>query len=332
VRMADSEKRALEFFIFGHPVTMSPSPDIHNTGFVHKGFSHKYSRFDSPGAEAVLERLRCDDCGGGSVTIPHKETLLSAMDVLSDAAKTIGAVNTITKADGKLYGDNTDWLGIRNQLMERLCDHPGAKAPTCLLCGAGGTARAAAYAFQQMGAGRCLIYNRTASRAEELAKEFGFETCSDLSKLSELEQIHVVVNTLPGASAFVLPDASVLARCRPVVLEAAYIPRRTAFLRQALDAGCDVVEGVEMLYEQGCAQCEIWTGGPAPRAAIAGALLSALFTAGSAHPAHAKMEPHDILPASLERASQGATKRGPDAISELDAEAAERAFARVRAA
>ena len=54
-----------------------------------------------------------------------------------------------------------------------------------------------------------------------------------------------------------------------MVLEAAYIPRHTAFVRQAMAAGCAVVEGVEMLFEQGCAQCEIWTHRPAPRGAIA---------------------------------------------------------------
>jgi len=147
-----------------------------------------------------------------------------------------------------------------------------------------------------------------------------------------VEQLHIIVNTLPGASDFVLPSASVLERCRPVVLEAAYIPRRTAFLRQALDAGCDVVEGVEMLYEQGCAQCEIWTGKPAPRAAIAGALLSALFTAGSAHPAHAKMEPHGVLPTSLQQAASSTAKRSAGAAEEASAEATERAAARARTA
>mmetsp|Transcript_37900 Transcript_37900/g.102622 ORF Transcript_37900/g.102622 Transcript_37900/m.102622 type:complete len:332 (-) Transcript_37900:71-1066(-) len=331
--MAEDDKAALEFFIFGHPVTMSPSPEIHNTGFAQNGSPHKYLRFDSPGADAVLERLRQADCGGGSVTIPHKETLLKSMDELSDAARTIGAVNTITKvANGKLHGDNTDWLGIRNQLRERLAGRAGAEAPVCLLCGAGGTARAAAYALREMGAGRCLIYNRTASRAEALAKEFGFEACNELAGLAAMEQLHIIVNTLPGASDFVLPDASVLQRCRPVVLEAAYIPRRTAFLRQALDAGCEVVEGVEMLYEQGCAQCEIWTGKPAPRAAIACALLTALFTSGSSHPAFAKMEPHDVHPASLAKAAQGTAKRSADAAAGGVVEAEERAPVRPRAA
>jgi len=316
--MASEEPGAgtgLHFFIFGHPVTMSPSPEIHNTGFVKNGSQHRYSRFDTPTVEGVLQRLHEDDCGGGSVTIPHKEGILANMDTLSEAATTIGAINTVTKGeDGKLYGDNTDWLGIKNQLQDRL-RAKGAKAadadaesaakgvqqPVCLICGAGGTARAAAFALKQMAASRVLIYNRTTARAEALAEEFGFEVCPDLAALGALEEVHIVVNTLPGSSEFVLPDSSILQRCQPVVLEAAYIPRRTTFVAQALAAGCDIVEGIEMLFEQGCAQCEIWTKLPAPRAAIAAELLRALFTPGSDHPAFPKMEPYDQLPGSLQR-------------------------------
>lgn len=100
------------------------------------------------------------------------------MDVLSDSAKRIGAVNTVTKQpDGKLHGDNTDWLGIKNQIESRLLARGGwAPATTtarrgtvAMLCGAGGTAKAAAYCFEQMGCSHVIIMNRTLSRAEALA-------------------------------------------------------------------------------------------------------------------------------------------------------------------
>lgn len=300
-----AERSPLEFFIFGHPVTMSPSPDIHTVGFAAAGLPHSYGRFDAEDVDRVVEKLRAETCGGGSVTIPHKESLLLHMDELSEAAKVIGAVNTVTKAaDGKLLGDNTDWLGIKQQLEARLsarADGQERVRPVCLLCGAGGTARAAAFALQRMGAARVLIFNRTPDRAETLAREFGFEALPDLLTLANLEQLDIVVNTLPGSTGFELPDADVLARFRPVVFEAAYIPRRTAFVQQALASGCEVVEGVEMLFEQGCAQCEIWTQRPAPRSKIAAKLLKALFEAGSQHPAHEKMEPHDSPPLALLR-------------------------------
>jgi len=299
--LARSKDQSLLFYIFGSPVTMSPSPDIHNAGFAENGFLHRYERCDAD-IGPVLDRVREDSCGGGSVTIPHKEAVVPHMDELGDAARVIGAVNTITKlVDNKLRGDNTDWIGIEKQIQSRLTSAT-QDGLVCLLCGAGGTARAAAYALKHMGASRVMIYNRTKERAETLAKEFGFEALADLGDLAALDQLHIIVDTLPGATEFTLPDLTLLQRCKPVVLEAAYIPRQTAFVKQALEAGCEVIEGVEMLFEQGCAQCEIWTGLPAPRAKIAAALLDALFTEDSQHPARPKMQPIDVLPTSLVKA------------------------------
>ena len=108
---------------------------------------------------------------------------MPSMDILSDSAKRIGAVNTVTKQpDGKLHGDNTDWLGIKNQFESRLMARGGwAPATTtarrgtvAMLCGAGGTAKAAAYCFEQMGCSHVIIMNRTLTRAEALAKVSAF--------------------------------------------------------------------------------------------------------------------------------------------------------------
>lgn len=109
------------------------------------------------------------------------------------------------------------------------------------------------------------------------------------------------MDTIPGTSDFTLPETAELAVRKPVVFEAAYIPRQTALVSQARAAGCRVVEGIEMLFEQGCAQCEIWTNKPAPRKAIAAALVKELFTEGSSHPAYPKMAPHSEIPAALLR-------------------------------
>ena len=299
-----------KFYIFGHPVAMSPSPDIHNIGFEKNGFpQYSYERFDTEDAGELIRAIKSDGCGGGSVTIPHKETVLPYMSELTEAAKKIGAVNTITKlADGRLRGDNTDWVGIKNQLEAKAPPRAAGEPIVAILCGAGGTARAAAFALQKMGATRVLIFNRTFSRAQKLAAEFGFEAIDDLSALNRLDRIDFIVSTMPGSTSFQLPEAQqpVLQKFKPTCLEAAYIPRHTAFVTQALASGCRVVEGVEMLFEQGCAQCTLWTGMPAPRAAIAATLLNALFSTTSPHPAAAKMEPRskppDALTSELERA------------------------------
>lgn len=204
----------LKYYIFGHPVTMSPSPDIHNAGFATNGFEHIYERFDTETVDAVMAKLSEENCGGGSVTIPHKEAVIAFMDGLSESAKAIGAVNTISKlADGRLYGDNTDWLGIKNQITSKSAAPPVAGEAVCLLCGAGGTARAAAFALQKMAVGQVLIYNRTFSRAEQLAQEFGFEAIDSFGALGALSRLDFVVDTLPGSTEFQLPAEQVYPVC-----------------------------------------------------------------------------------------------------------------------
>jgi len=299
----DAKEAKQTFYIFGHPVAMSPSPDIHNVGFEHNGFPHwRYERFDTDDAAEVIRTIKGNGCGGGSITIPHKESVLPFMDELTEAARKIGAINTISKLpDGRLRGDNTDWVRIKQQLEAKAPPRQSGEPIVAVLCGAGGTARAAAFALQKMGATRVLIYNRTLSRAEKLAAEFGFEAIGDLDALDSLERIDFVVSTMPGSTSFELPakQEALLRKFHPTCLEAAYIPRHTAFVTQALGAGCRVVEGVEMLFEQGCAQCHIWTGQDAPRASIAANLLNSLFSTASAHPAAAKMVPQSKPPDGL---------------------------------
>ena len=211
----DATSPKKRFFIFGHPVMMSPSPDIHNVGFRLNGYAAVYERFDTEDAGAVIAAIKRDDCGGGSVTIPHKETVLPFMDELTEAAQKIGAVNTITKlSDGRLRGDNTDWIGIKQQLEAKAPPRAPGEPIVAVLCGAGGTARAAAFALQKMGATRVLIFNRTASRAEKLAAEFGFEAVSDLRELDRLTRLDYVVSTMPGSTGFTLPSGQVLPKLR----------------------------------------------------------------------------------------------------------------------
>jgi len=278
------------FYIFGHPVALSASPTIQNTGFRINGAPHVFGRYDAPSVDGVLWKLSLASTGGGAVTIPHKEALLEHMDELSESAREIGAVNTVTKepGTGRLRGDNTDWLGIRGQLARKVEARPGRRVG--LILGAGGTARAAAYAFRQMGFAEVLVLNRTAEKAVALAKAFGenFRAISDAKELETLARLDAVMGTLPGTAGVTLPDA-LLAACQPVVIDAAYQSsasgkRFTALLQQAADHGCAVVEGLEMLFEQGCAQCEIWTCGKAPRREIARALLADRFSGDPSPP------------------------------------------------
>ena len=195
------------------------------------------------------------------------------VDVLSPSAKSIGSLNTLTvQPDGSIHADNTDWLGIRNLLVDTLKTQRGVTSCgslQALVLGGGGTARAACYALQQMGIGTLGVYNRSTDKAEALAAEFGGTCMVELEAgVSKLTSLDLVVSCVPASANLTLTDERLKA-LNPIVLDAAYRPRDTPLLTAAAAAGCVTIEGVEMLFEQGCAQCEIWTHRPAPRGAIA---------------------------------------------------------------
>lgn len=211
------------------------------------------------------------------------------MDELSPAAKAIGAVNCVTVLpDGRLHGDNTDWIGVRGQLAPALGSTASSDGWTGLICGAGGSGRAACYALGAMGFKKVYLHNRTISRAAALVDEFSaqwgessFEVMEDLAALEGLPKLHTIISTLPGSVELEIPG-KILQTHRPVLMAAAYKSspegsRLTPLLEQGQATGCTIIEGMEMLFEQGCAQCENWTAQPAPRRAIAAALLKERF-------------------------------------------------------
>ena len=133
--------------------------------------------------------------------------------------------------------------------------------------GAGGTARAAAYVAKKLGL-QSIYFNRTPSKAEELAQAFGGTVTTTLDSVADVlgdssdGRILLVVSTLPASSEFVLPEW--LLGTKPIVFDVNYKPYYTKLLRQAEEAECIIIRGSEMLWEQGVGQFELWTGRTAP--------------------------------------------------------------------
>ena len=129
-----------------------------------------------------------------------------------------------------------------------------------------------------------VYWNRTPSKAEELAEAFGGTVLPDLSDEAAVRAAvggtgipAVVISTIPQAAEFTLPDWMVAGGTDeggPIVFDVNYKPFRTALLGQAEDAGLDVVRGSEMLWEQGVGQFELWTGRTAPYAVMKGVVLA----------------------------------------------------------
>ena len=250
--------------IIGNPVSHSLSPAMHNAAFVELGENRVYLPFPVSDLEAGIQGLKALGIKGVSVTIPYKEVVLPLLDVIDDVACKIGAVNTveIRAVDGRkyLYGSNTDWLGANRALAEKV-QLQGARV---VLLGAGGSARAIGFGLQHRGA-EVVLCSRTESRGRSLAADLDC-LWHPLSEVDTLQGEVLINATSVGMQPKIEVSpvsATLLSRFR-VVMDIVYAPLATRLLREAEAAGCQVINGLEMLLYQGVAQFELWTGKAAP--------------------------------------------------------------------
>ena len=260
--------------VIGDPIGHSLSPLMHNAAFAACGLDAIYLPFRVRNLRDFIQAVRAFGISGFSVTLPHKQRILEYLDGCDSLAAEIGAVNTVQVRGGnRLYGYNTDYTGVLHAIGRRV---PLA-ASRVLLVGAGGSARAVAFALAKAGA-TVFIWARRQAQARALARAVGGETMAGVVRRGERrEQFDAIVNCTPvgmhpgGGSPL---DASELnAR---VVMDLIYRPRRTELLKLAERRGIAVISGVEMFLAQGAAQWEIWTGRRAPQKVMRRAVLAAL--------------------------------------------------------
>lgn len=293
--------------VVGWPVGHSRSPLIHNAGFEEVGHDGVYvpmpiaSGDDAETSYASLKATllefiehRLLDFAGCSVTLPHKENLVRLAREqgwnLDEVAHASGSANTVVVVRDDRGGPasvtvvNTDAAAAAQGLSREL---GGLRDKRVLLLGAGGVARAIAFALAGEGAA-VTITNRTASRAERLAADVnaahaGAATALPWSDREAATCDAVVHCTSMGMSGGPAPEESPLgpdafANLPPttVLLETVYAPVRTTLLSMARDAGWRILDGVEMFVEQGAKQFELWTECPAPRETFARLVRDAL--------------------------------------------------------
>ncbi len=266
------------FGVVGCPVGHSMSPAIHNAAFTAAGVDAVYLPLRiEPGEEnfrrfldAVRDRPWLG-LGGLSVTIPHKENAMAYVGAANcdELAVRIGAVNTVTlAADGSLRGDNTDYAAAIDALCEKMgIAREGLAGRAVAVLGAGGAGRAIVAALAHYGAA-ATIYNRTVSRGEQLAAEFGCDAAG-LDALDNLEA-EIIINCTPigmHPKVYATPLATI-PPCVKVVFDTIYNPIGTRLLADARAANCLCVSGVDMFVHQAVAQFEIWTGQAAPRSVM----------------------------------------------------------------
>jgi 3-dehydroquinate dehydratase/shikimate dehydrogenase len=265
-------RRTRVYGVIGDPVGHSLSPLLHNTGFVARHMDAVYLPFLVHELRDFLAAVPEFGVRGFSVTLPHKQAILKHLKECEPLAAAIGAVNTVVvRSDGSLQGSNTDYVGVLRALEKKV----QIKGSRTLIFGAGGSARAAAFALARAGAivGICA---RREKAAKELARAVGGELVPRRALRTEF--FDAILNATPiGMHPHdrLSPLSPGELHCR-IVMDLIYRPQKTQLLRLAAKKGIATVSGVEMFLAQGIAQWEIWTQKRAPETAMRRAVLAVL--------------------------------------------------------
>jgi len=260
--------------VLGNPVEHSLSPAIHNAAFQKLGLNFVYLAFrieDLAGAIRGIKAL--GNVRGFSVTIPHKVAVIPYLDEVETTAKHIGSVNTIVAENGKLTGYNTDASGAMRALREGGVSLKGQKV---LMLGSGGAARAIAFALgadAEIAALTILGIDEKERRG--LVKDLRAKTSLQVEDGSisqetlrrNLKDSHILLHCTPVGMHPKVNETSVpgsLLTPNLTVMDIVYNPLETRLLREAKEAGCRTIRGLEMFLNQAMAQFELWTGQPAP--------------------------------------------------------------------
>ncbi|GIQ69737.1 shikimate dehydrogenase [Xylanibacillus composti] len=264
--------------VLGHPVRQSKSPIMLNRAFQTAGVHAAYAAFDVAPERIgdALAGIRSLGFGGANVTIPHKVAVMGHLDEIDEAARVIGAVNTIVNKNGRLIGYNTDGIGYVRSLKQET--GVSLKSKRILVLGAGGAARGVVYALLREHPASVAIANRTEQKALELAaalKDYGTVDSVPWSSCRQFSY-DLIINTTPigmhpnedewPADPACWPDAEVFS-------DLIYNPLETRFLQEAKRLGRTIHGGLGMFVYQGAYAFEYWTGMTAPVAEMRSAVL-----------------------------------------------------------
>ena len=272
-------RRTQVYGVIGDPIGHSLSPLLHNTGFVARRVDAVYLPFLVHQLKDFLAAVPEFGIRGFSITLPYKQAILKHLKDCEPLAADIGAVNTVVvRRSGALYGCNTDYVGVLRALEKRL----RIQGSRVLIFGAGGSARAAAFALARAGAmvGICA---RRKKAARELARAVGGEVVS--RRALTTESFDAILNSTPvGMHPHdgISPLESAELSCR-IVMDLIYRPERTQLLKLAAKKGIATVSGAEMFLAQGIAQWEIWMEKRAPESLMRRAVLRALRAEEESH-------------------------------------------------
>ena len=265
------------FGVLGDPVAHSRSPAMHAAAFASLGLPHRYLAFHvaPDGLQAALRGAQALGFGGLNLTVPHKQAALPAVDLLGDAARRIGAVNTVRFVDGQIVGDNTDAPGFVAAAREL----DAAPMTTAVVLGAGGAALAVVdaivHALLRPGGRVRWLTRDPAALAPVLAARpwlAGVEPAAYATGAEHGGELLVNCTTVGmrgGPASFPAPLELTRLAAGARVIDAVYPRVAGGLLDQAEALGHRVQDGLPMLLWQGVRALELWLGHDVPPATVA---------------------------------------------------------------
>jgi shikimate dehydrogenase len=260
--------------VLGKPIAHSLSPVLHNAGYAAAGLADwRYTAVECAEAELAgwLAALG-PEWAGLSLTMPLKEVALAVADEVTPVAAALGAANTLVRGPLGWLAENTDAPGM----VDALAAVGVSGMDSVAVLGAGGTARAALAATAALGGGSVTVYARRAAAVDALrpvADRLGLPLSHlEFSEAARCGAADLVISTVPaGVADAVRPDW----RPGTVLFDAIYHPWPTPLAASAQAAGVRIVSGLDLLLTQAVHQFRLFTGVPAPVAAMRAALVEA---------------------------------------------------------
>jgi shikimate dehydrogenase len=241
--------------VTGYPLSHSLSPKLHGKIYEMLRINAVMLPYPNEKIEAMIDVVRTLPIQLMAVTLPHKQAVMKHLDEVEKTAAGIGSVNTVINNNGKLFGYNTDIIGIAEALKS-----VEISGKNVIILGAGGAARPLCFFLRNKHA-NIFCVNRTQTKAEELMQEFG-GTALD-NRALEKTKIDIIINATPiGMTPNIneSPFPKKLLQSDQTVFDLIYNPSETQLLKDAKNAGAKIINGMPMLIAQALEQVKLWSG------------------------------------------------------------------------
>ena len=252
-----------QYRVYGNPIKQSRSPFIHQyfAKETEQQLNYQSELVAVDGFDKKIRKFISEQGKGANITIPFKEQALAICDQLSERARLAGAVNTLSFIDGQILGDNTDGLGLVQDLQR---NNVKLKNSRILLLGAGGAAKGVILPLLECHPQMIVVANRTVSKAESICKQFNVD--KNNSKLTAcgfddvVNDFDIIINATSASLSGQVPSIPAQIISADVVCyDMVYGRELTPFLMWAKEQGSDhLIDGLGMLVGQAAESFAIW--------------------------------------------------------------------------